>query len=95
VAVVTLKQAMDRLRMDEGVPTGDLERTIAAAEAFVAAAIGRKLDPNRPLDVEAVLMLATAWYTAPDGSSEMQGAAIRAFTAVIKQLKYAAPEEAT
>jgi len=95
VAVVTLKQAMDRLRIEEGVHPRDLERTIAAAEAFVAAAIGRKLDPNRPLDVEAVLMLATAWYTAPDGSSEMQGAAIRAFTAVIKQLKYAAPEEAT
>ena len=89
MATVTLKQAMDRLRMDEGVPTDDLEGVLAAAEAFVEQGIGRKLKAENPLDVEAVLMLVTAWHSNPDGGSEMHTAAIRAITAVIKQLKYA------
>jgi len=94
LAVVTLQQAMNRLRLDEGVPTNDLSGVLAAAESFVEQGIGRKLSADKPLDVEAVLMLTAAWYVTGDGSAEMQTAAARAFTAVMKQLKYASPVEA-
>lgn len=91
MAAVTLQQAMDRLRFDEGVPTADLAGTLAAAEAYISQGIGRLLSADNPLDVEAVLMLLTSWYTCGDGSAEMQTAGARALAAVIKQLKYATP----
>lgn len=89
MAAVTLQQAKDRLRLDEGIPTADLAGTLAAAEAYISQGIGRLLSAENPLDVEAVLMLVTAWHTCPDGSAEMQTAAARALAAAIKQLKYA------
>lgn len=91
MSVVTLQEAMEKLKMDEGVPTADLELELAAAEQYVANALGRPIMADDSLAKTAVLMLLCSWHVNPDGGEASNGTAIRAVTAVIKQLKYKPP----
>lgn len=80
MALVTITEAKNQLRIDDDVPVENLQLSLTAAEGYVIGAIGADLSSDDYSDVkynsvkavakQAILMLAAQWHNNPTGEQK-------------------------